>query len=53
LSVLKCSTTPEQLYEPPFTDIAPHGPEAFFPADRLGELTTVLNHVRDRATTAS
>lgn len=38
-----------QLYEPPFTDLTPTGPDVIFPTERLRELTIVLEDVRARA----
>ncbi|MGH3623370.1 MAG: type I restriction-modification enzyme R subunit C-terminal domain-containing protein, partial [Sciscionella sp.] len=45
--------TADQLYEPPFTDLAPRGPDAVFPSERLDALVAILHHVRNRATAAS
>ena len=39
---------PAQLFESPFTEIAPHGPDVIFP-ERFGELVVVLEDVRARA----
>ncbi|HEX5494079.1 MAG TPA: DEAD/DEAH box helicase family protein, partial [Mycobacteriales bacterium] len=41
--------TAAQLYAPPFTDLAPSGPEAVFPPDWVPELISVLNDVTARA----
>ncbi len=41
--------TAAQLYEPPFTDIAPRGPDVIFPTERLRDLEIVLDDVRARA----
>ncbi|MGH3672349.1 MAG: type I restriction-modification enzyme R subunit C-terminal domain-containing protein, partial [Pseudonocardiaceae bacterium] len=41
--------TPAQLYEPPFTDIAPRGPDILFTADRLADLVVILDDVKSRA----
>jgi type I restriction enzyme, R subunit len=40
------------LYESPFTDIAPHGPDDLFTSDEIGQLITVLDHVRAAAEAA-
>ena len=40
---------PERLYESPFTDINPLGPEAVFPSDKVGEIVQVLEEIRQRA----
>lgn len=45
--------TAAQLYERPFTDIAPRGPDVIFPSERLHDLEIVLDQVRARATVAS
>ena len=34
------------LYESPFTDIAPHGPDDLFTSDEVDRLVAVLDHVR-------
>ncbi|MCA1673689.1 MAG: restriction endonuclease subunit R, partial [Actinobacteria bacterium] len=41
--------TPTQLFESPFTDIAPRGPDMIFPQQRFDELVVVLEDVRARA----
>lgn len=41
--------TPAQLFESPFTDIAPRGPDMIFPQQRFDELVVVLEDVRARA----
>lgn len=41
--------TAAQLYEPPFTDIAPRGPDILFPPERLTDLIVVLDDVNARA----
>ncbi len=40
------------LYESPFTDLSPSGPEGLFTLEQLEELLTVLDDVRARATAA-
>jgi type I restriction enzyme R subunit len=40
---------PARLYEPPFTDLAPHGPESLFPAVDVERLVTVLRRVQETA----
>ena len=37
------------LYESPFTDLNPQGPEGVFNSAQVDELVAVLSHVRDRA----
>lgn len=39
---------PAQLFESPFTEIAPHGPDVIF-HERFGELVVVLEDMRTRA----
>jgi type I restriction enzyme R subunit len=41
-----------RLYESPFTDVAPRGPEELFGAEDVVELLRVLDEVRARATAA-
>ncbi|MEU1361813.1 DEAD/DEAH box helicase family protein [Micromonospora zamorensis] len=43
---------PERLYESPFSDIAPHGPDSIFPFADVDRLITILNSVRDTAAPA-
>ena len=43
---------PERLYESPFTDLTPRGPEGLFTSAELDELMAVLDAVRARATAA-
>jgi type I restriction enzyme R subunit len=38
-----------RLYESPFTDNAPHGPEDLFAEEQIDGIVTVLGQVRDRA----
>jgi type I restriction enzyme R subunit len=40
------------LYESPFTDLTPHGPEGLFSSEQVGRLVEVLNFVRAQATAA-
>lgn len=40
------------LYESPFTDIAPHGPDDLFTSDEIDRLIAVLDHVRSAAEAA-
>lgn len=40
---------PARLYESPFTDINPQGPEAVFSAARVDELFSLLNEIKIRA----
>jgi type I restriction enzyme R subunit len=44
---------PARLYEPPFTDLAPHGPESLFPAADVDRLVTVLRRVQETAEPAA
>lgn len=37
------------LYESPFTDVAPQGPDGIFPAEQVDELVAVLDRVRATA----
>lgn len=38
----------DRLYESPFTDISPTGPDGLF-GERAGELVSILDHIRNRA----
>jgi type I restriction enzyme R subunit len=40
------------LYESPFTDITPQGPETLFSAQQIDELVAVLEGVKNNATAA-
>jgi type I restriction enzyme R subunit len=40
------------LYESPFTDVTPHGPDGVFTSDQVDELIGVLNEVRQTAVAA-
>jgi type I restriction enzyme R subunit len=40
---------PARLYESPFTDISPQGPEAVFSIARVNEMVELLEEIRKRA----
>jgi type I restriction enzyme R subunit len=40
---------PDRLYESPFTDINPQGPEGVFPSAKVDQLVKVLAEIRQRA----
>jgi type I restriction enzyme, R subunit len=41
---------PARLYESPFTDISPQGPEAVFSISKVNEMVGLLEGIRERAT---
>ncbi len=41
-----------RLYESPFTDLAPRGPDALFPSSQVDELVAVLHEVKAAALAA-
>ena len=43
---------PARLYESPFTDLTPQGPDALFKATEVDDLLQVLHHVRATAEAA-
>ncbi len=43
---------PAQLYESPFTDVTPQGPEALFGGEQVNRLIQILASVRQTATAA-
>jgi type I restriction enzyme R subunit len=43
---------PGMLYESPFTDLTPSGPEGLFDGPEIDELISVLATVRERAVAA-
>ena len=40
---------PARLYDPPFSDLAPTGPEGLFTSAEAGEIFDLLNLIRNRA----
>ena len=38
-----------RLWESPFTDLSPHGPEGVFTSGQVGKLVSLLTDVRERA----
>ena len=40
---------PGRVYESPFTDVAPQGPNAIFPAPDLDEFFNIVQHLHDTA----
>lgn len=40
---------PELLYETPFTDMSPHGPDGVFSSAQVDELVLILTGIRERA----
>jgi type I restriction enzyme R subunit len=43
---------PARLYESPFTDLTPRGPDGLFSSSQVDELVRILNTVRTRAIAA-
>lgn len=41
-----------RLYESPFTDLSPHGPEGLFSEDQVGTLVLLLDELRASAVAA-
>lgn len=39
----------ERLYESPFTDIAVAGPDSVFPSEKVTELLSAIDEIRQRA----
>ena len=40
---------PAQMYEPPFTDNAPKGPDEFFPPAQMAQLVEIINRINASA----
>ncbi|MGA3541778.1 hypothetical protein ACK8GE_21085 [Micromonosporaceae bacterium DT194] len=40
---------PDRLYESPFGEITPHGPESLFPSGDVDRMITILRAARDNA----
>ena len=40
---------PKLLWESPFTDVSPHGPEGVFSSEQVDQLVAVLTEIRERA----
>ena len=45
--------TADALYEPPYTEIAPHGPEDLFPADTVNRIFAMVNRFGSTSPPAS
>jgi type I restriction enzyme, R subunit len=43
---------PAMLYESPFTDIFPRGPEGVFSSEQVDRMVAVLTEIRQRAVAA-
>ena len=43
---------PERLYESPFTNLAPQGPDKLFSPKQVDELIAAIDHVRETAVVA-
>lgn len=41
-----------RLYESPFTDLAPHGPEGLFTGTEVDQIVAILHKVRERSVAA-
>jgi type I restriction enzyme R subunit len=39
----------ERLYESPFTDLSPYGPDGLFPTSQVDDLVSILDGVRSTA----
>ena len=42
---------PGRIYEPPFTSVAPEGPDTIFPPDDVNEFFEIINRLHDTAAT--
>ena len=40
---------PDRLYESPFTDMSPQGPEGVFPSAKVDQMVQVLVEIKQRA----
>ena len=45
----KGSMEASRLYDPPFSDLAPTGPEDLFPQEEAGRIFDLLSLIRERA----
>jgi len=45
--------SPERLYESPFTDVSPKGPEGLFSSSQVDELIALLTNIRKSATSVA